>query len=182
MINFVTNAQDYKLDDFKTVKVSKVSFENENFKSFLKKYPSFKSNDIESTIELNELVNPNEILLICKIKNPIKYNFCYIMNNTKNGTFSLYFINKLKNKIFIFNEKETLLFSSIDDNGKIILKNEITTVERRNCFQYCMDYVEEQMTDDFWGSVAWNTHASVQIIAAYGCHRVCNGVPFNQVF
>lgn len=182
MFSFVCNAQDYKLNDFKTLKVTKVSTENENFQGFLKKYTWFKTSDIESTIELNELVNSNETLLLCKFKNPIKYNFCYIMNNKKDGTYSLYFINKLQNNIFVFNEKGTLLFSSSDENGKINLKNEITIVERRNCFQFCMDYAEEQMTDDFWGSVAWNTNPAVQVVVAYGCHRICNGVPANQVF
>jgi hypothetical protein len=180
--NVIMYSQDYKLSDFKTSKVTTITTDSDNFKNFQKIYSWFDPNNIDSKIDLYELVNPDEVLMLCSYKNSTKYNFCYIMHNKKNNTYALYFIDKTENEILVYNEKKTLLFSSLNDGGKIKLTNEITVEAKVNCFQSCMNYLEAQIADDFLGWAAWNLSPPTQIAAAYGCHRVCNGVPFNQVF
>lgn len=171
LFNLVLNAQDYKLNDFKTLKNLKTTTDSSYLKQFKETNSWFDLNSIETEVDLHELVNPEEIILVCKMKNITKYNFCYISMNTKNNTFAFFYINKELDKISIYNKSDVLILSSLNDEGKIKLINEIQS--RITCFSACMAWVEEQITDDALGWAAWNLSPATQVAAAYGCDKTC---------
>lgn len=170
----------YKLSDFKTVSVSQSNTISPTFQNFLRQNPTFDVNLVETNYDVHTLVDPDELVLVCKIKNPRVYNYCYISYNKKADVFYISFVNKTTSTIVVYNQRGTKLYTSRNSNGAIVLTND-APAQYRTCFQYCMDYVEAQITTDALGWAAWNLSPATQIAAAYGCRRACNpGIPVGQ--
>ncbi len=112
--------------------------------------------------------------MVCNLKVIRTFTNVYIAYSAATRTFTTFFVNVNPGvKILVADMGKNLLYSINNTNGKVHLTNEVGDVGKRTCFQYCMDYCENQIADDFIGWAAWNLSPGVQLACAIGCARAC---------
>nr|WP_315171206.1 hypothetical protein [uncultured Flavobacterium sp.] len=142
----------------------------------------FDKKNYKIDVELHNLNNDRDILYSLEMINKKDFTNCYILYNKKYKEFITYFINVKKDQyIEVYNKDKEFITSFVNVDGFVKLTEEKVSnnniSSNKSCFQYCMDYVEDKITDDLIGWAAWNLSPGVQIAAAIGCDRSCNPKP-----
>ena len=174
-IKFNTNSSMF---DYVTKTKSNVDFENDsNLILYVFLNTDFDKQNFNVSIQRHNLNNERDILYSLDYKNKDDFTNCYILYDTKMNEFTTYYIKIFKDEyIEVFNKDRAFIYSSLNVNGYVKLTTEKKSnfsLYSRSCFQYCMDYVEDQITDDLVGWAAWNLSPATQIAAAIGCDRAC---------
>lgn len=175
-ISFDSNSTMY---DFVTKSKEITNFDDDlNLSNYMNLNSNFDKKNFETNIELHNLNNKRDILYSLEMINKKDFSNCYIIYDKKYNEFSTYFINIKKGEyIEVYNKDKEFISSFLNVNGFVKFSQEKISNNniyfRRSCFQYCMDYVEEQITDDLIGWAAWNLSPATQVAAAIGCDRAC---------
>nr|WP_315233653.1 hypothetical protein [uncultured Flavobacterium sp.] len=165
--------------DFITLSKENVNFESDlNLLDYINLNDNFNIKDYKKNIELHKLNNDNDVMYSLEMINKKYFTNCYIIYDKKHNKFTTYFINIKKDEyIEVFNKDKQFIYTSINVNGFVKLtyeKKSNSNLYKETCFSSCMDYAEEQITDNLIGWVAWETNPAVKIVAAYGCDKTCN--------